>query len=324
MSLTKYPDGISSFGSPVTPAPTLWLPQDAETFFISVLSGSDDNRGSYESPYLTPQQAVNQVPNTSQSTNRERGTMIYVNPGEYARQTEIEDRRYIRLIGAGYGLTILNAGASTGTTFAPSSGGVFAGTADNVGLVIAARSTLVTGFTIRGTASSYGIYIGDGGRRNSTWNYDASDCRIFNCEFDGDSYSGQWGIVIDGGQNILLCDNYLTGWVRGGIAVGSGISRSTIGVRIRNNDILACRGYGVLRIAGHQARSVSVGPGNVFSDDVTTALTNSVLFGTGDLEGVMGGNYDLTANGATGTATDRMGGNFETHAMNVPVYPAES
>jgi hypothetical protein len=168
--------------------------------------------------------------------------------------------------------------------------------------------------------------VGDGFRYSASYDYDASDCHIYGNLFRGENgFVGRYAVVLDGcGQGFKMFDNYLYEWADGGVAVSSGASRTSQGPAIYANHFLRIRGYGVRRLNGVSAPNVCVGPFNTFSDDVTTVMTRSVDFGTGDLEGVMVGNWDMTANGALGQATDRMGGNFETHAMSSPVYPAES
>ena len=314
MGLTHYPNGLTSFGVPVMPHSDLWLPQDAKTYFVSTLAGSNDNIGDYESPYATVQQAVNQVPNTSQSTNRNRGTMIYVNPGLYAEQVEVADRRYMRFIGAGIGLSIIAGGNSTGTAFTPH--GNLA--SDNVGMVIAARATTVTGFTFRGVGSAYGLYIGDGGRRDSTWNYDASDCKVYGNHFDGDEFAGRYAIVTDGCQNNLhVFNNTFIRWLNGGIAGGSGLARTTVHASVYGNFFKGCRGYGVRLFAGHQIGGWCTGPGNVFEDDDTTTLTNPALYeATGAGINFYVGNYEACTNEFSGQATDWHAGNYEGRPGN--------
>lgn len=325
MGLTHFPNGISSFGMPMTGAPDLWLPLDAKTYYVSQLSGSNNNNGDYDTPYLTMNQAITQVPNTSQSTNRNRGTMIYVNPGLYAEQAEIQDRRYIRMIGAGEGLSIVAGGNSSGTTFNP--GGAATSPADNVGMVVAARGTIVTGFTFRGVAGGYGLYLGDGGRRWSLGSsaYTTRDCFVYGNLFDGDEFdtAARFGIVVDGCPgNINIFRNTFIRWggsaTGGGILGSSGTTQTTRHVNVFDNFFKGCRGYGVLLNAGTVISGWCTGPNNVFEDDDTTALTNPALYNaTGAGINFYVGNFEACANEFSGQATDFHAGNYEGRPGNV-------
>lgn len=320
MGLTHFPNGVSSFGVPMTGNIPYFLPRNAKVYFVDK-SGSDNNNGSYEAPYLTTQQAVNQIPQGGGAAVTERGSAILVGPGLYEAETRIMDRRYISLIGAGPGRTIIAGGnaAGGGTSFTLPAQPAISGH----GLMIASRGIYVTGFTFRGVGSANGMYIGDGTRIDSSVNYVASDVHIWGNYFDGDDWDGRWGIGVDGAAGpVNIYNNTFFRWGLGGIVGGPGASKGTVEVTVHHNYFTYCRGFGVDLTAG--AGGVTnwcTGPGNVFTDDNTTALTNPARYAdTGTGLNYYVGNYEACANEFSGQATDFHCGNYEGLAGNTMTH----
>lgn len=308
MGLTYFPNGVSSFGIPMTGNAPYFLPKDAKAHFVDK-SGSDGNPdGTYEAPYLTIQQAVNQVAAGGAAGNP-RGTIVYVGPGLYEEETRLMDRRYITLLGAGPGRTIIAGGNASGGGTSITLTGQPAITGH--GIMIEARGVIVTGFTFRGVGSANGMHIGAGDKITAGSNFIASDVYVYGNTFHGDAWDGRWGIGVDGAQRVHIFDNTFLEWGLGGIHGGSS-AQTTQYVNVFSNFFKSCRGFGVDLAAGSVIRGWCTGPNNVFEDDDTTALTNPARYAaTGPGLNYYVGNYEACATELSALASDFHCGNYE-------------
>jgi len=93
MSLTNFPNGVTSFGVPVLPVGVSFA-KNAKRFFVDASLGSDGNDGlSVNSPIATIQKAVDMCTDGA-------GDSIFVAPGTYAENVVITSKDYISIIGA--------------------------------------------------------------------------------------------------------------------------------------------------------------------------------------------------------------------------------
>lgn len=320
MGITHFPNGISSFGSTIMGPSHLWLPQGASVYFVAKAAdgGSTSGTGSYESPTSTIQRAVEQVTAGSTTANLQ-GSTIYVNPGRYNEQVVSADRRGFRLIGSGMGLTHLDLTGVSGTSSVTPTGQ----SAGAPAMVLASRNHVVTGFTFKVILNTYGLYIGDGRKYNSAYNYVAQDCHVYGNKFDGDAFAGYYGLVVDGAKSLRIYDNIFFNLGAGGIHGGSGVG-PTSDVKVWFNHFKACRGYGVRIAGGASVHYWSTGPFNIFEDDVTTAMTNPAAYGAAGGPNSYCGNYEMCANEFSGQTTDFHGGNYEGLAGNTMTHVSQA
>lgn len=321
MGLTNFPNGITSFGQPVIGPPNIWLPKGATAYFVSPLSsaaagsdGASGAAGTYDQPFRTAQYASNQV---TAGNSTSQGAIIYCNPGVYAEQVTVANKYGIKFVGSGAALSRFDLTGVTGTTSIMPGGDQTAGPP---ALILASRSCAVTGFTFKVILNTYGIYMGDGTRVSASYNYASQDHQVYGNLFDGDGWAGLYGIVVDGLKNGKIFDNDFFKLGSGGCVVGSGQNEPTDSPVFTSNRIKACRGYGVRILAGNVVRNWMTGPGNVFEDDVTTALTNPVLYSAASGKNGYCGNFQLCANDFSMQSTDYQSGNFKATAGNTVNY----
>lgn len=316
MSVTAFPNGVSSFGMPLVGQPHLWLPKDAKVYFVDPNGSDNSATGSYESPYDTIQYAVNR---TTAGASGVQGTQIFVNPGRYNEQIVSADRRGFRLIGAGVGVSHIDLTGVSGTTSVTPQGQ----SAGAPALVLASRNHVVTGFTFKVILNTYGLYIGDGRKYSTAYNYVAQDCHVYGNKFDGDAFAGYYGIVVDGAKGLKMYDNTFFNLGAGGIIGGSGAA-TTSDIKVWFNHFKACRGYGVRIVGGAVVRYWSTGPFNIFEDDTTTAMTNPAAYGAAGGPNSYCGNYEMCANEFSGQTTDFHGGNYEGLAGNTMTHVSQA
>lgn len=330
MGLTNYPNGIQT---PMTTSAPHWLPNGGSVYFVGSVNASDDNVGTnYDRPLARISKA------TVDKVVAARGDIVFVGGGYFTENVKILNKNNVRIVGAGIGLTNLKpgdtaatqttdaAGQSTTPNFSGGSAGIST-TMTDIGIMIASRGVVVSGMTIHGTGNAAagvgGIYIGDGGRINSSYDYGASQCHISNIFFEGSDWGGGWAIMLDGlGPGTIIEDCTIARWASGGVFLTSGLSRATIGTIIRRNHFIACRRYGVFRPASVTTAVNDIGPSNVFSDDGTTNLTNGVSLGASNSgEDHIFGNYFMTANaGFSALSTDWQSGNYRPTAGTTVDY----
>lgn len=195
MSLTNFPNGISSFGIPVvghTAASVFGTP-----YFVNANTGSNDYRGnSVDRPFKTIQKAVSTV-----SSNG----AIYIAPGVYSENVVTEDdtgARNVSIIGSG-GASM--PGWNGGVQWSPS-------TSSSPCLRIKASGWRVSGIAFRPGTTSSGIELySDMTTANFLTGADGSLCRggeIFNCMFFGNA-TGKYGIVFQGDTDVNAPHSWL-------------------------------------------------------------------------------------------------------------------
>lgn len=89
--LTNYPNGLSSFGIPLT-GPWGNVPLDGEVFFVDGENGNDGNPGT------SPDSSFSTIGRALEFVTSGKGTMIFIAPGSYAENIEIT-QDYVCLIG---------------------------------------------------------------------------------------------------------------------------------------------------------------------------------------------------------------------------------
>ena len=298
MSLTSFPNGISSFGSPITASPSLWMANGAKAYFVGGPLSSDDNKGTdYDRPLNRISNAtVSKVKNSSTGSvehgTRGAGDFVYVSTGTYAENVRIVQRDYARIIGAGIGICTIKPGdtPSSANTDALGQSQTITLTNEstqvtNIAFIVGSRGVHITGFTILGTggtsAANAGFYIGDGTRISASNNWGSSQFQIYGNLLDGEGgTSGGWGFLWDGfGPGGIIHHNQVFRYASGGLLVNDGATRVTNGGTFYHNWIMACRGYGIRRTAAY-AGGNSVYDSNRIFDDGGSALTNGILLGT--------------------------------------------
>jgi hypothetical protein len=283
-------------------------------WYVNGTLGSDTNNGhSFDTAFKTIQKAVD-------SCGNGRGDIIYVMPMPSAKYTEnvvIYQHQSVKIIAPfGPWSTRMRVGdATTKYAITPVGGTATAG----CGFVVLSRDVEISGFGIDGGGGYCGIYCGDGYNISTAWDANSAGCYFHDNHFlDASNY----GVILDGcSGNVRVENNVFERFVYAGIEVVPGGSRTVQRPIIRNNTFLG-RGYGVHMYSSATTVGVQV-IGNTFVDMIGYTMTNSCLFQGAGCHAFMG-NYDMTSAGALGSTTDFMGGNFEKHAMNSPVYVAES
>ncbi len=334
MSLTNFPNGITSFGQPVTPK--YWLSNGAEAFFVGSVDASDNNAGTdYDRPLQRISKATVDKVQSSAGAASGAGDIVYVSAGRYTENVRVMDRDYVRIIGAGIGATTLVPGdtASTQNTDAlgQSQTITFLNETTNQtdwGFIIGSRGIVVTGFTVLCTGNAAGatgaFYIGDGRRISASNNWGSSQFHIYGNNIDGDdTTNGGWACLWDGfGPGGLMEWNTIYRMRSGGLMVTSGQSRLTLGGTFRFNQVIACRGFGIRRNPNYTGGNCAY-IHNWIHDDGGSALTNGILLGTIDT-----GLGDLVAENSIGTtnasisvsdAQDRISGNMNSTAGSAAV-----
>lgn len=283
-------------------------------WYVDVKNGNDSsatNDGfSWETAFKTIQHAVDSCGNAV-------GDIIFVAPGKYQEQVKIYNHAGIKII-APWGpweTQIRGGDGPIKYPFTPVGDSLQAGAC----FLIMSRSVEISGFCVDGGGAFVGIYIGDGYRVTTGYNANAASARVNNCLFtDGTT----WGVVLDGcSDNVVIENNIFEKMVAGGVYICPGGSRTVQRPVIRYNEFIAMAGYGIKLYASTDTLSVTV-RGNSFTDGATP-MTYSCLF-TSTGKHTFVGNYDCSANGASGSSTDIMSGNTEGHGMDAPKYIAES
>ena len=338
MGLTKFPNGIQT---PVTGSTRHWLPNGAEVWFVGETNASDDNRGNdYDRPLARISKAtVDKVPSSAGSANG-RGDIIMVAPGRYAENVRIIDRDRTRIVGSGVGLSTVVPGDTVSTQDADNEGQSQTITLTNQttemtdwAFIVGSRGVSIEGFMILATGNAAGaiggIYIGDGGVINSANNWGSSQFSISDIFMDGEGgFAGGWGMVWDGfGPGGVVENVRITRFRSGGLLVGGGTGRNTIGGIFRYNHIYGCRGYGIRRsvitgAAGLRGVGLNQYIVNTIADGDGTAFTNAILLGINPTHAdhVIGNHLLTSATAISATATDRLSGNYTSAGADSPTY----
>jgi hypothetical protein len=287
---------------------------DHKWYVDGTLGNDTVNDGhSWQTAFKTIQKAVDSCGNGV-------GDIIFVAPmpsAKYAENVLIYGHQSIKIIAPwGPWTTRLRVSdAATKYAITPVGGTATAG----IGFIVLSRDVEICGFGIDGGGGYCGVYVGDGYRISASYDANAAGALIHgNAFLDASNY----GVILDGcSGNVHVENNEFERFVYAGIEIGPGGSRTVQRPTIRGNTFLG-RGYGVHMYSDATTVGVQV-IGNTFSDQGGYTMTRSCLFAGAGCHMFMG-NCDLTANGALGSATDFMSGNTEAHAMNSPVYIAES
>lgn len=314
MSTTNFPNGVSSFGSPMIAGSRHFLANGAKPYFVGGPTSSDDNRGTdYDRPLNRISKAtVDKVKNSSTGSvehgTRGAGDFVYVSTGTYAENVRIIQRDYARIIGAGPGICSIAPGSTPSSSntdaLGQSMGAVNitnASTVSNVAFVIGSRGVSISGFTVLGTggtsAQNAAFYMGDGGHYSTSNNWGASQFEIFGNVIDGEGgVNGGWAFIWDGfGPGGVIHSNRIFRYASGGLLVSDGYTRSTVGGIFYQNWIVGCRGYGIRRNTGYSG-GLCVYDSNRFMDDGGSALTNGILLST-----IGSGQGDMAVSNCFGT-----------------------
>lgn len=341
MAMTKFPNGVSSFGSPIVATPQYFLSNGAAAYFAGGPNSSDDNKGTdYDRPLSRISKAVvdkvkNSTTGSVEHGTRGAGDFVYVSAGTYAENVRIIQRNYTRIIGAGMGVCTITPGSTASSQNTDALGQSQTITVPNQttlmtnwAFIIASRGVVVTGFTVTGvggtSAANGAFYIGDGRRISSSLNEGASMFHIYGNLIDGEGgVNGGWGFVFDGfGPGGIVEGNTITRYASGGLLVNDGAGRATFGGIFRRNTIIGCRGYGIRRSANYSG-GLCVYEDNTILDDGGSILTNGVLLGTitSGLGDMVSGNRFGTSNApiSVSDAQDRISGNFTSTAGSAAV-----
>ena len=180
MSLTNYPNGMTSFGIPMVKGPTVPR-RNGKVFFVDALYGSDSYKGrSINTPLSTLQKAIDLC-------TSDQGDTIYVAPGSYEEQITV-DKNYVNIIGmigGQYGWPDIEAAA--GVTLSNETGqGLYlenlriAATAGNIAAVQGANGYIFKNVRFHGdTAASLDLRAGNTDEDDS---YTASEGWLVGCE----------------------------------------------------------------------------------------------------------------------------------------------
>lgn len=344
MSLTNFPNGIASFGAPVTSGSRHFMANGAKAYFVGGPNSSDDNKGTdYDRPLNRISKAtVDKVKNSSTGSvehgTRGAGDFVYVSTGTYAENVRVVDRNYTRIIGAGMGIVTLSPGntPSSANTDALGRSQTITLTNETVNMtnwafILGSRGVEACGMTITGTggtaAANGGFYIGDGGVISSSNNWGSSQFHIHDILFDGEGgIAGGWAFAWDGfGPGGIIENCIIARYRSGALLVNGGTTRQTIGGIFRHNTIIGCRGYGIRRsasYAGWQGTGLNTYAYNIIADDDDSVFTNGILLGANTTLGdSVVGNHVLTSATAisVSSARDRLSGNYTSTAGSAAV-----
>lgn len=288
-------------------------------FYIDYVYGNDANDGlSWDTPFKLIQTAVDKVESW-------RGDIIFVAPCSKHKEQVVITKAAVKIIApwTGWATRMRPSDAAIKYPFTPAGGSACGGAA----FICLAQGIEISGFCLDGGGNYVGAYVGDGhsfvDATIAACNANTASCRFTNNLFyaGNDAY---YGLVQEGtGDNLQVVENIFSWVTSAGIWSVCGGGRTNQRTLIKNNHFAGCMTYGIYQSNDTHYNTMVVG--NTFSDRVpgTTAMTYSCLF-QGPYGSFFVGNYDATANGALGSATDYMSGNFEKHAMNVPVYAPET
>lgn len=292
-------------------------PPPGKTLFVDGDYGSSGgNAESWETAVDTIQAAVDLCGNGD-------GDIIYVAPHKYQENVLILDHKSISIIAAstaGWEFQCRASDASTKYDMTTVGGVAVPG----FSFVVLSRGVTIDGFLLDGGGGYGGIYVGDGYRISTSYDENAASARIRNCVFRGGG-EGNHAMVLDGcSDNVVIEDCVFDNWTQACIQLDAGGSRTVQNPIIRHCTFknIASGIYAIDMYSSATTVGAVVGPGNVFADKTGVNGYSCRFQSTGVHHFV--GNFDGTNGGATGSATDYMAGNFEAHAMNSPVYVAES
>lgn len=302
---------------------TMRLPQmtTGKTFYVDANTGSDANSGRYQfAPKLTIQSAVDAV-------TSDRGDVVIVGAGRYYENVRITKSKMtlmgaqtggkqsvsIRPAGVGLlGVTVAEAdpvygySAVNGQAIRGSAVTINAASVELCGLEFDTSGMKTVASPARKAVSkkapfpkpattwvSYnGVYVGDGYRINTSYNYDCNGSYIHDCIFK----RGAIGMHYDGASEDHRLEHNLFyrtegGTTKGCVFVDPGGNRQTSRIVIADNIFLAIEdaAYGILGYDSNETKSVLIAR-NTFLDRVDCSMTYAVCY-AGDGDWMVAGNW---------------------------------
>lgn len=279
-----------------------------QVFYVSV-NGDDRSDG------LTPGTAFRNITKAVSKVTSSSGGYVLLGEGRWQEQVNITQRG-IHLIGMGPYRTQIQA-PSGGTAVMTAYDGFYPliGATPLVGNALGIE---IANMRIGGNGGYPGIYLGDGAVSGN-----ASGSQVHDCLLDGSNYEGTYGVILYGGSFITISGNLIVSQQLGGVYMSSGSTRTLYGNVVQGNNIVNCKGSGVILTGTCNSNLIR---GNAFVDSSSAALTNGIL-GTGSsgTDNAAVGNWFAT----TGTkinmvAGDHASGNFLRSAGNVATFVTES
>ena len=314
MSLTNYPNGISSFGVPIyggfSAGNVYWVKKAADAdysqFIVDRQTAHSDGSMSIHN---TIQAAVD-------AASANRGDVICVCGGKWTEDVVVADKAGLRIIGLGYGTGGTDNGAprmrpGDATTKYPFTTKI-GSEPQAAGFHILSRNVEISGFYFDGGGGYAGVYAG-GGLNGGVTGYTTENCSglwVHNNFFRGGS-EGQVGLYMNGVRfGAVVENNIFERWTGAAIEMDAG-NASNEACIIRNNQFIADNGgYGV-NIYGEANSSLGCQiDHNVFGDRVSHAFTMAIMNNTGSTGcTVIAGNNFACAHCLDLTTADWVSGN---------------
>jgi hypothetical protein len=283
-------------------------------WYVDLNVGASGRGGSWSTAFKTIQEAVD-------ASGDGTGDFIFVGPGKYQENVLIKDHSALHIIALaqGWETRIRASDATTKLAYTPSGGSAVPG----VCFAVLSRSVEICGFNLDSGGGYAGIYVGDGYVIDNEYDENSASAIIHGNLFAGGT-EGLYGLTLDGCSDaVIIENNIISQHTTAGIYLSPGGTRTCQRPFISRNEFVGNAGYGILLADANTTVNVLVRENSFMDRTAGTAMTRSCLFqGTGAHTFV--GNYDASANGAAGSATDFMAGNSEAHAMNSPVYLSEA
>lgn len=250
------------------------------------------------------------------------GDRIYVAPHKYQENVVIFEKEALQIIATHPGwVTRIRAGDGATKYTMNTVGGV---SMQGFCFVVLSRSVTVDGFLLDGGGNYGGMYVGDGYRIDTDWTENSASARIQNNVFVGGA-EGNHALILDGcSDDVQIDGNIFNDWTQAALQIDPGGARTCQNPIIKNNHFIdiASGKKGIAMYSSATTVGIQVGPNNVFADKAGVNGGSCAFANTGVHSFI--GNHDMTNAGATGAATDFMGGNSEAHAMNSPLYLHEA
>ena len=273
-------------------------------FFVSSKVGASGNGKSWDTAFLTIQEAVNAC--ASQTTDTEGpGDIVVIGPGTYEEQVVIYQKRNLTITGwkhpcMGEEVRCRRADTYTITTSEATemTGGCF---------VVLSRGTEICNLMIDASGARCGIYIGDGGRTShAATTEEVPDCVVHDCHFK----YGTVGLFLDGAESdISVYNNYFYRQSDDCIHLGPGSAKLLTRVLIYNNFFIGEK-YG-LYFTDHAGVTNAIISGNVFADSKidTTTMTAPIYSNNAAHYNQLAGNFFVCNASPTVGTLDYCSGN---------------
>jgi len=281
MSLTNFPNGVSSFGIPLFGN----LLTQGNVYWVKKTTDSDYSRF-YQDRNTVYSDGSSSIHNTIQgavdSAIDERGDVIIVCGGKWCEDVVIADKNGVRILGLGHGSGGTEPGAprmrpSDATTKYPFTTKI-GSSPQAAGFHVLSRNVEIAGFYFDGGGGYAGVYAG-GGLNGGVTGYTTENCSglyVHNNFFRGGS-EGQVGLYMNGVRfGAIVEDNVFERWTGAGIEMDAG-NASNEACIIKNNHFIADNGgYGVdIYGEGNSSLGCQI-TNNVFGDRVSHAFTMAI------------------------------------------------